>query len=267
MKKRYIAALFALAAAVSLAAQTGGGGTASFSAEYVPTHFTGVTINEYGNLVGATRLIRSSSASIEETQVYGGLDGDGRVNTASELLAMASVLGIQDVKKEDALKLYTEIAMEGAINKFLGKTGTTHDEVLERLRGKYNFTDSQMAGAIRDTVAAVVDAEFNKTRRPPSEIQAIKDILAAFFISPNTTTFNAVRDVSFIYLAGTMTQSSERKKAYSDAGTVYDNTLRSLNPGLLASVYLDVYGLGGIDFKSGVTDIVALANLVRQYIK
>jgi hypothetical protein len=34
--------------------------------------------------------------------------------------------------------------------------------VLERLRGKYNFTQAEINGAVRDTVAAAVDAEFNK---------------------------------------------------------------------------------------------------------
>jgi hypothetical protein len=160
MKKVFFAALFA-GCVLSLAAQSGEG-TASFSTDYVPSHFTGVTINECGDLVGATRLIRGASASLEEKQVYGGLDGNKSVDTATELLAMASVLGIQDVKKEDALKLYVEIAMEGAANSFLGVTGTTHSQVLERLRGKYNFTQKEITDAIRATVAAAVDAEFNK---------------------------------------------------------------------------------------------------------
>jgi hypothetical protein len=160
-----IALLLALAALAPLAAQSGGG-TASFSKEYVPAHFTGVSINEYGSLVGATRLIRSTSASIEEKQLYGNLDGDSLINTASELLAMASVLGIQDVKKEDALKLYAEIAMEGAANSFLGVTGTTHSQVLERLRGKYNFTQAEITDAIRATVAATVIEEFSKVSFP-----------------------------------------------------------------------------------------------------
>jgi hypothetical protein len=79
-----------------------------------------------------------------------------------KLLTMASVLEIQDIKKEDALKVYAEIAMENAANSFLGVTGTTHSQVLERLHGKYNFTQAEITGAIRSVVSDVVDAEFNK---------------------------------------------------------------------------------------------------------
>ncbi|MDR0684135.1 MAG: hypothetical protein LBF83_03305 [Spirochaetaceae bacterium] len=75
---------------------------------------------------------------------------------------MASVLGIQDDRKEDALKLYVEIAMEGATNKFLGVTGTTHEQVLARLKGKYNFTQKEITDAVYATIAEVVAAEFNK---------------------------------------------------------------------------------------------------------
>ena len=52
-----IALFMTLAALAPLAAQDGGGGAASFSANYVPTNFTGVTINEYGNIVGALGLL------------------------------------------------------------------------------------------------------------------------------------------------------------------------------------------------------------------
>jgi hypothetical protein len=164
MKKTLlVSALFA--AALSLAAQTGAGGSgaaASFSTGYVLSSFSGTSIDEDGYCRGAVKYSRG--VPVEERRVFGGLDDDHTISTASELLAMASVLGIQDVKKEDALKLYAEIAMEGAANSFLGVTGTTHSQVLERLRGKYNFTQAEINGAIRDTVAAVVDEKFNRLR-------------------------------------------------------------------------------------------------------
>jgi hypothetical protein len=72
------------------------------------------------------------------------------------------VLNIKEVVPADALKVYAEIAMEGAANSFLGVTGTMHSQVLERLRGKYNFTQKEISDAIKQTVAAAVDAEFNK---------------------------------------------------------------------------------------------------------
>jgi hypothetical protein len=211
MQKLFLAALLA-ACALSLAAQEAAdasGGT-SFSTEYVVTHFTGVNINEYGHLVGATRLIRSSSASIEEKQVYGGLDGDGLVNTASELLAMASVLGIQDVSKEDVLKTYAEIAIGGAANSFLGVTGTTHSQVLERLRGKYNFTQDDINKAIRAAITGLVKEKLNEKRSGyvPAEVYAqwkklgaddaqalMIDAITSFYLEPSQTAFRKLVEI------------------------------------------------------------------------
>jgi hypothetical protein len=244
MKKRGIAALFA-ACALSLAAQSGGGGADSFSTGYVPSHFTGVTINEYGDLVGATKLIKKSSATLEEKQIYGGLDGNGLINTTAELLAMASVLGIQEVKQEDALKLYAEIAMEGAINKFLGVTGTTHDQVLDLLKATYNFTDSQIAGAIHAVIDPVVDKYYNKRELyniTPSAVyaewkrngvshgldglQIVKDKFTAFYLSPTKENFAALRGIFASY--------RETEEKYSDplafeAGNAFSNTVEKLN--------------------------------------
>jgi hypothetical protein len=157
MKKCCFAAVCAVLVAAVLGAQEGG---VSFSTDYVLRNFPGTSIDEDGDFRGAARYTRG--VSIEERQLFGGLDDNHTVNTASELLAMASVLGIQDVKKEDALKLYAEIAMEGSANSFLGKTGTTHGQVLERLKAKYHFTNTEINSAIGAAVAAVVDAEFGQ---------------------------------------------------------------------------------------------------------
>jgi hypothetical protein len=160
MKKRCFAAVLALVMA-SLGAQevTDTSALPGFSTGYVLDNFPGTSVDD-GRFSGTVRYTRG--VSIEERQVFGGLDDNHTVNTATELLAMASVLGIQDVRKEDALKLYTEISMENATNSFLGVTGTTHSQVLERLKNKYNFTQDEITGAIRATVAQVVDAEFGK---------------------------------------------------------------------------------------------------------
>jgi opacity protein-like surface antigen len=210
MKKMLLASALLCAALGAASAQEGASGGTRFSTGYVLTHYEGVTINEYGKLVGATRLIRNLSTSIEERQVYGSLNGDERVNTASELLAMASVLGIQDVKKEDALKLYAEIAMEGAANSFLGVTGTTHSQVLERLRGKYNFTQAEIAGAIRATVAAVVEEKLNESRNGyvPAEVYAqwkkvgagdaqalLVDAITRFYLEPTQANFRGLVEI------------------------------------------------------------------------
>jgi Tol biopolymer transport system component len=112
-------------------------------------------------------------------------------------------------------------------------------------------------------VAVEVDKQFKNTLLLPNEIQAVKDILAIFFVRPNTTTFNAVRDVSFIYMTVYMGLSGEKKKAYGDIANAYDNTLWSLNPGLLDSVNNDIIH-GDFKVKSETNDIVALARMLQQ---
>jgi hypothetical protein len=153
-----IALFLALAALAPLAAQSGEG-TASFSAGYVVKNYTGVRVED-GTARGATRY--TDDISFEDEKLFGGLDGGKAINKPHELIAATAVLNIKEVVPADALKVYAEIAMEGAANSFLGVTGTTHGQVLERLRGKYNFTQAEINGAVRETVAAVVDAEFNK---------------------------------------------------------------------------------------------------------
>jgi hypothetical protein len=123
---------------------------------------------------------------------------------------MASVLGIQDVKKEDALKLYAEIAMEGATNSFFGVTGTTHEQVLARLRGKYNFTQTEIAGAIRATIAEAVTEKLNEKRDGyiPAEVYAqwkkigagdaqalMVEAITRFYLEPSQTTFRKLVEI------------------------------------------------------------------------
>jgi hypothetical protein len=178
------------------------GGAASFSEKYVVENYAGVRV-ENGTARGATRY--TDDISFEDEKLFGGLNGGGVINKPNELIAATAVLNIKEVAPVDALKVYAEITMEGAVKSFLGVTGTTHGQVLERLRGKYHFTDSQIAGAIHDTVAAVVDAEFSKIE---------------FHVSTNTDGASAQlvrRDNQFfLYCEGNFgTPKTHQKREYS----------------------------------------------------
>jgi hypothetical protein len=160
--------------------------------------------------------------------------------------------------------------MEIEVNRFLGNSAevTKYENWLETVCDKNNVTRAEVETFYRQNIGALVaetvDAEFNNTRQPSSEIQAVKDILTAFFVRPNTVTFNAVRDVSFIYTITGTALSGEKRKAYEYVTEVYDNTLRSLSPGLIGSVTMDIYSDGGFKVKSGTNDITALARMVQQ---
>ncbi|MDR3147660.1 MAG: hypothetical protein LBU00_04700 [Treponema sp.] len=140
-----------------------------------------------------------------------------------------------------------------------GSTGTGIVTRVTRAEVEAYYRQSMSA-----LIAEVVDEQFKDTLLSPREIQAIKDILTIFFLRPNTGTFNAVRGVTFIYLATSIALSGEKKEAYEDVSKAYDNTLRSLNSELLASVNLDVFGTGGFNFKSGTDNVVDLASKVQQ---
>jgi hypothetical protein len=158
----FTAALLFVCAAVSLAAQEVSvtpASTVGFSTGYVVANYDGVRV-ENGKTRGELKY--TDDISIEDEELFGGLDGGFDINKPHELIAATAVLNIKEVVPADALKVYVEIAMEGAANSFLGVTGTTHSQVLERLRGKYNFTQKEISDAIKQTVAAAVDAEFNK---------------------------------------------------------------------------------------------------------
>jgi hypothetical protein len=122
MKKMLLASALLCAALGAVFAQEGASGGTRFSTGYVLNKFPETSVED-GWLRGARGIVQEANLSNDERRIWGGLGNSRDIDTASELLAMASVLGIQDVKKEDALKLYAEIAMEGAANSFLGATG------------------------------------------------------------------------------------------------------------------------------------------------
>jgi hypothetical protein len=125
-----VCAVFALVAA-GLGAQEGGGG--GFSADYVVKNYAGVRVED-GRLQGGAVFEYTDEISLEDEDFYGKLDGNGVIDKPHELIAATAVLNIKDVAPADALKTYAEIYMEGSMNKFLGVTGRTHDQVLERLK-------------------------------------------------------------------------------------------------------------------------------------
>jgi hypothetical protein len=136
----------------------------SFSQEYVLKNFEKVSIAD-----GKIRRVSAYNSDIKKSipesdfNVFAGLGGaNTTIDMTTELVAAAAVLNIRPVEPQDALKAYAEIAIEGAVNRYLNVTGTTHKEVLDRLQAKYKFSQSQTDGAIRQYVSAEVDAQFNR---------------------------------------------------------------------------------------------------------
>jgi hypothetical protein len=137
----------------------------SFSQDYVLRNFpeTAIEDNKIRNVAKYDEEVFGYTATDEEYSILSSLGGaKDIIDMSTELAASAAILNIRSVEPQDALKIYTEIAMENAVNSFLGITGTTHAEVLSRLKAKYNFTDRQILGAIENAVRSEVDAQFNK---------------------------------------------------------------------------------------------------------
>jgi hypothetical protein len=251
----------------------------SFCQNFVIKNFARVSLNDSDKRIfcsGYDDEIYDYKNGDEEFNALCGLGlVDSAIDTAYELAAAAALLNIVypvgpkdtliaysetvTVVPQDAIKIYAEIAIEGVVNRYLGVTGTTHKEVLDRLQTKYKFSQSQITGAIRQMVSAEVDAQFKGSRLLPSEIQAVKDILTRFFISPNTGTFNVVRDVDYIYTF--YAQIGDNKEAYRNAVNAYEETIKSLNRALASAVVSDVMSTPRI--KSGADNVAAIAAGLR----
>ncbi|MDR1637508.1 MAG: hypothetical protein LBR93_09225, partial [Treponema sp.] len=147
MKKPFFAFLLAALAAVSLAAQEApdtGALTAkttakirSFCQDYVLRNFpkTAIEDNKIRNVAKYDEEVFGYTATDEEYSMLGSIGGvENLIDRATELAASAAILNIRPVEPQDALKIYTEIAMESTANSFLGITGATHAEVLSRLK-------------------------------------------------------------------------------------------------------------------------------------
>jgi hypothetical protein len=251
MKKRVcvlLAALCAFCAAGAFAGEAARIG--SFSQSYVLKNFEKVSTVD-GRIQGVSRYddeVYGYTADDQEYNIFSGLSGnDAAIDMTTELVAAAAVLNIHPVEPADALKAYVEIAMEGAVNQFLGVTGTTHSEVLARLQSKYNYSQSQINSAIKQSVSETVDTEFKKTRGGyvPFDVYAnaghgavitsIKDILTAFFLNPNNTTYSAVWAVLDHY--GNQIRQGSNFASY--AGEAFFQTVVSLNPELARKIDTD----------------------------
>jgi hypothetical protein len=180
----------------------------SFSTDYVIKNFAGTRIAESGALVGGIKYVKGVSQ--QDKQIFGGLGRSGMIDTPAELISMSAVLNIQPVEPQDALKVYAEIAIEGAVNQYLGVTGTTHKEVLDRLQTKYKFSQNQIDNAIKQYILDAVNTEFAKTRNSyrPATIYAdwkqrgfgdaigtVTDVLSEFFKNPSLRNYEAVRGI------------------------------------------------------------------------
>jgi hypothetical protein len=248
MKKCCFAAVCAVLVAAVLGAQEGGG--VSFSTDYVVKNYAGVRV-ENGTTRGAV-VDYTDDISFEDENLFGGLDGGGVINKPHELIAATAVLNIKDVAPADALKLYAEIAMEGSANSFLGKTGTTHGQVLERLKAKYHFANTEINSTIGAVVAAVVDAEFNtkygdfiptavygelKKAGKPDALALITNAVTGFFIDPNKNTYAVLTGIHARYwMNGGLNRQSF---GYAGRESFY-RVLEALSPVLAERVSGDV---------------------------
>jgi hypothetical protein len=287
MKKLlWITALFALCAAGFVAAQEGAGASAGtmdiskcrnvglLSAEtYSQLFVTNGTTTKY------TRAAKQSD--MNEAARIAGLNGNPTSwDTAEEIALLSATAGVINIRPVEAadmlpagdpalvdLQLGAMLYMKKAAVSFLGGGDPAkYAAEIKFITDRGRVTEADIISFMVQGISAEVDNQFKNTLLPPGEIKAIKDILAIFFLRPNTDTFNAVRDVSFIYTAISIALSGEKKRAYEDVTEAYDNTLRSLNPSLVGSVTMDIYSDGGFRYKSGADNVVTLANMIRQYI-
>jgi hypothetical protein len=268
VKKQGTAVLLALCAAASLAAQTD---TSAVSLLNVG-NYSKFFLNSGGRLDSKYSRVASS----EDRGRFRNLGGDPALtDTPLEIALLSTCAGVVDVRPVEAsamlgnprqadLKLGAAVYQEMQMLRFLGNTDAVgrHEGILKFITDRGNVSGAEIQQYLIDGISAEVDKQFKNISLPPGEIQALKDILAVFFIRPNTGTFNAVRDVEFIYMATVLTLSGEKKKAYENVRDAYDSTISSLSPSLSGAIAIDI----SKDFriKSGADNIVALADLVRE---
>jgi len=143
------------------------------------------------------------------------------IDTPLEIALLSNSVGVIDVRPVEAnqmlgtprqadLKLASALLMETMVLRFLGNTRAVckHECELKFIVDKGNVTRADVEAFYRNGIRALVsntiDEEFKKTRggyAPYSVyvnsghrniIDAIKDIITAFFIDPNTNTYLAI---------------------------------------------------------------------------
>jgi hypothetical protein len=267
MRKLCITAALLAACAVSLAAQEVPGASVS----------TLLNVGNYSKLFlnagGILARKYDEATTDEDYERIATLAGNtSSVDTPLEIALLSTSTGVINIRPVEAvemigsvreadLKLGAAAYMDMQAAKFLGSDPAPYAAALKFITDRSRVTEADINNFMVQGISTEVDKQFKNTLLSPNEIKAIKDILTIFFVRPNTTTFNAVRDVSFIYNVTSMALSGEKKKAYNDVKEAYDNTLRSLCFGLLGAIEKDIWG--NFDFKSGADNVITLASMVQ----
>jgi hypothetical protein len=275
-----------LACAVPLAAQEVPGTSASTRRCLMDiSKYNGVSIlnagayskqflNKQTNILDSTYAFEATDEDFERIASLGGDKYD--IDTAEEIALLSAATGVINVRPVEAaetlpasdpvlidLQLGAMLYMKKAAVTFLSDGDPArYAAELKFITDRSRVTAADINNFMVQGISTEVDKQFKNTLLPPNEIKAIKDILTIFFVRPDTTTFNAVRDVSFIYNETSMALSGEKRKAYNDVRDAYDNTLRSLCFGLLGAIEKDIWG--NFDFKSGADNVITLASMVQQ---
>jgi hypothetical protein len=127
----------------------------------------------------------------------------------------------------------------------------------EMRTGKYKADFDATGIRAVETQATLIPA----VRFGSAEVTAIKDILTAFYLNPNTTTYNAVRDVMAIY--NRMIRATvENREINLYLSRSYNSTLGSLSRALSDRVIKDVDNNPNLVGRA--TTVEAIARQLRQ---
>jgi hypothetical protein len=261
VKKRCTAALLALCAAASLAAQTD---TSAVSLLNVG-NYSKLFLNSGGRI--DSQYIRV--APREDTLKIAALSGnDKSLDTPLEIALLSTCAGVVDVRPVEAstmlgnprqadLKLGAAVYQEMQMLRFLGNTDAVgrHEGILTFITDRGNVSRAEVENYLKDGIAEVVDKYYsqrgmyditpsivyaewkqNGVSRGLDVLQIVKDKLAAFYLSPTPEHFAALRGILASY--------RETEKKYSDplgfeAGNSFSRTLRELSNPLWAAVVDD----------------------------
>jgi hypothetical protein len=284
VKKLFLAALLAACVVLPLAAQeaTDTGALTIDISKYSNVGLLNTDayaqnfINSGTNLTDDTYVMNAKMSNRTEAVRIAGLNGNKAFDTAEEIALLSATAGVINVRPVEAagmlpagdpalvdLQLGAMLYMKKAAVSFLGGGDPAkYAAEIKFITDRGIVTEADIINFMVQGISTEVDNQFKNTLLPPNEIKAIKDILAIFFLRPNTDTFNAVRDVSFIYTVTSIALSGEKRKAYEYVTDVYRDTLRSLSTGLVGAVEKDIWG--NFDFKSGTDNVVTLARMVQE---
>jgi hypothetical protein len=207
MQKRCCAAVCALFITAALGAQEGAGGALLNVDEY----FSCFPIKANEDVSDNDYVWEATSEDYDRFSVIGRHDYEIDTPLEFALLSYYSqpVLNIRPVAaknilpantKTSELKLGAAVYQEMRILRFLGDTAAAgrHEGILQFITGRGNATGAEIEAYyhrhIGAHIAAVVDAEAKETSIPTVTLADIKQRISAFYLSPNQTTFNALKD-------------------------------------------------------------------------